>query len=112
MSTRRLTLWKIGRASAEGSEYEGEYRGTMVRLVRVTDFNIWPGRNRLQEKDATVTRWDGYVADGLERDLSPRWSLVAECYPTRRAAWEKLKAFIDGQLAAPKDEPTLAGPAL
>lgn len=95
------TLWKTAPASAESAEYEGEYRGTMVRLVRVTDFNIWPGRNRMQEKDATMTRWDGFVADGLERDLSVRWSLVAESYPTRTAAWENLKTFIDTKIGSP-----------
>lgn len=95
------TLWKTAVASAESSEYEGEYRGTMVRLTRVTDLGYWPGRNPMNEKDPAITRWDGYVADGLERDLSPRWSLVAECYPTRKAAWEKLKTFIDGVIGSP-----------
>jgi hypothetical protein len=94
-------MWKVGTASAEGSEYEGEYRGTMVRLVRVTDLGYWPGRNPMNEKDPATTRWDGYVADGLERDLSPRWSLVAECYRTRRETWEKLKAFIDAKIGSP-----------
>jgi hypothetical protein len=95
----RGTLWKIGTASAEGSEYEGEYRGTMVRLVRVTDLGYWPGRNPMGEKDPASTRWDGYVAGGLERDLSVRWDLVAECHATRREAWEELRRYIDGKLS-------------
>jgi hypothetical protein len=92
------TLWKIGTVSAEGSEYEGEYRGTMVRLVRVTDLGYWPGRNPMHEKDPATTRWDGYVADGLEADRSPRWSLVAECHNTRRETWEELKRYIDRKI--------------
>jgi hypothetical protein len=99
------TLWKIGTASAEGSEYEGEYRGTMVRLVRVTDLGYWPGRNPMNEKDPAVTRWDGYVADGIERIsqgvVTLRWDLVAECYQTRREAWAKLKSFIDQKIGSP-----------
>jgi hypothetical protein len=92
------TLWQPSPASAEGSEWEGEYRGTMVRFVRATDFNVWPGRNPLGEKDATTTRWDGYVAGGLYPDRAVRWDLVAECCSTRRQAVEKLERFIDRQI--------------
>ena len=89
-------LWKIGKASLETSEWQGEYRGTLLRLLRVTDEDYWPGRNPMHEKGPTTTRWDGYVASGLERDLSPRWVLVAECYRTRREVLAELMAHVDG----------------
>lgn len=104
------TLWKIGLAHAEGSVYEGEYRGTWIRLIRLTDFNVWPGRNRTGEKDATTTRWDGYIASGIERidlgKVTPGWSIVAECYSTRREALIRLTRYIDAQLVEGENSAT------
>jgi hypothetical protein len=92
------TLWKTAPSHAEGAEYEGEYRGTMIRVTRLTDFNVWPGRNPTGEKDPTTTRWDGYVADGMD-GLRPHWSLVAEFCQTRREALDRLVRYIDRQLS-------------
>ena len=100
------TLWKVGRASFEGSEWQGEYRGTMIRLTRVTDPNYWPGRNRMGEKDATETRWDGFVADGSDGLYQPRWSLVAECYGTRREALARLVTHIDAVIKGQPEDLT------
>jgi hypothetical protein len=94
------TLWTVSRASAEGSEWEGAYRGTLIRLTRVTDFNVWPGQNRLGEKDATETRWDGYVADGLD-GLAVRWSLVAEYHGRRKDALAEVVRYIERKFATP-----------
>lgn len=92
-----FALWKTEKASAEGAAYEGEYRGTMFRVTRTTDIGYWPGRNKLREKDAASTRWDGYVADGLG-GLSVRWAIVAEQYGTWREALDCLKRFIDKKI--------------
>jgi hypothetical protein len=95
----KTKLWKIGTAHAEGSEYEGEYRSTLVRFIRVTDFNYWPGRNPMHEKDATQTVWHGYVAGDIERVSQGvttfRWDIVAESCGTRREAMEELERYID-----------------
>jgi hypothetical protein len=112
--SHKPTLWKLSDASAEGSDWGGEYRGTLIRLTRTTDFNVWTGQNRLREKDATDTWWDGYVADGME-GLEPRWGVVAEHYSTRREALARLTRYIDSKidvtqvdvLSKPDPRPTL-----
>ena len=92
------TLWKIGTASFEASVWEGEYRGTWIRLERQTDENYWPGHNPSHEKDPTVTNWWGFVAGDME-GLKPRWDLVAECHATRREALAVLVRYINQRLA-------------
>jgi hypothetical protein len=93
------TLWKTEPASAEGSVWEGEYRGIWIRLVRTTDPNYHTGRNPHHEKDATETRWDGFMAAGSAVN-GVRWDCVAECCGTRREALRWLKSYIDGILSA------------
>jgi hypothetical protein len=90
-----VALWKTEKACFECSAYEGEYRGTLIRIERLTDPN---DDGPYYGKFATETRWDGWVADGLE-GLKPRWSLVAECYRTRREIIVELVRYIDGKIS-------------
>lgn len=93
-TNHKVTLEKVRPSDGESAEYEGEYRGTMIRVTRTTDFGVWPGRNPMHEKDATQTWWDGYVCEGWE-NRSPVWAVEAQCVATRREAIEDLKRFID-----------------
>lgn len=90
----RPGLWQIGKADFESST-RASTGGTLIRLVRTTDANVWPGRNRLGEKDATTTVWNGYVAGDVYGPNDYRWDCEAESYPTRKAALARLQRFID-----------------
>lgn len=94
------TLWKIGTASAEGSEYEGEYRGTWVRFIRQTDHGfepIGPRDDRMQKNSRTTTAWYGFVRQGNA------WAVVAELSPRRQDAIAATERYIDDVIAGKYD---------
>lgn len=94
------TIWKIGTASAEGSEYEGEYRGTWVRFIRQTDHgfeSIGPRDDRMQKNNRTTTAWYGFVRQGNA------WAVVAELSPRRQDAIAATERYIDDVIAGKYD---------
>lgn len=90
--------WKVSPSHAEGAEYEGAYRGTMIRATRLTDLGEF---DRLGNPVATgSTRWDGFVMRGSPTQKN--WDLVAEDYPTLAACLAVVERYIDQQISGGK----------
>lgn len=99
MSNRKTTLWQQDeKASFVSSTWYGEYRGTAVKFIRTTDEGIWPGFNRMGEKDATRTWWDGYVAVGIISPFELAYEVIAPQYRTRREAVVRVEQYIDDMI--------------
>lgn len=86
--------WKTGPASAEGSEYEGGYRGTWIKVMRLTDLGEF---DRFGNPIASgSTRWDGFVRKGND------WDHVAEQAGSMAEAIAMVERYIDRQIEAGK----------
>ncbi len=74
------TLRRVSASTAETAEYEGDHMGHRFRICRLTDPNADGG--------TPETRWDGFVNGA---------GLVAEFYPTRKAALAETVRWIERQ---------------
>jgi mRNA-degrading endonuclease RelE of RelBE toxin-antitoxin system len=99
--------WKVSPSHAEGAEYEGAYRGTMIRITRATDLGEF---DRFGNPIATgSTRWDGFV--NLGGGMKPNWSLVAEEHQSMRDCIVAVEQWIDRQFRGSKQAmPWTPGP--
>ena len=75
------TLHRVSPSSYETAEYEGQYQGVKIRFTRLTDRNADGG--------SPETRWDGLIQE------NGQWSLVAECFGSRRSALVETTRWID-----------------